>query len=145
MMIFIFPLKRGDILTVSWGSNLFRKVLCQKGAHLDTPPSLTKTSGPNGDWTRREITSKRIFHLNALKKSWICFSGDLRLVPFTKSPSFTTIWENVKVTLSKHPKVANPRHSKLRHYKWYIYIANWVIIYHLPPIQGTRKLHWQPK
>ena len=25
------------------------------------------------------------------------------------------------VTLSKHQRVANPRHSKLRHYKWYIY------------------------
>ena len=23
-----------------------------------------------------------------------------------------------------------------------VYIANWVIIYHLPPIKGTRKLHW---
>ena len=23
-----------------------------------------------------------------------------------------------------------------------VYSANWVIIYHLPPIKGTRKLHW---
>ena len=25
---------------------------------------------------------------------------------------------------------------------YHLYIANWVIIYHLPPIEGTRKLHW---
>ena len=23
-----------------------------------------------------------------------------------------------------------------------VYTANWVIIWYLPPIQGTRKLHW---
>ena len=26
---------------------------------------------------------------------------------------------------------------------YHLYIANWVIIYHLPPIKGTRKLHWK--
>ena len=25
---------------------------------------------------------------------------------------------------------------------YHLYIANWGIIYHLPPIKGTRKLHW---
>ena len=27
-------------------------------------------------------------------------------------------------------------------YKWYIITPNWVIIYHLPPIRGTRNNHW---